>query len=867
MKIVRYIIISLLCLTGLSRADTVDYGLSIQSFPLEKANFSSLILEDGEPIRLGDELSMSFRLLIRKDNIFGLVFRILTDNEANVDLMLTTDERDGRHPMLVVGQSPYQLPVEVRRDTWLPVEITLSPKSGTIRLLYDTTALSIPASTLADARSARISFGVSPFEGFELNEIASIDLRDVRLTRESELIRYWRLERHADDVCYDSVDYAPARVINPSWKVDKHLHWVKLYSGGIPENTLFAFNPGSNEFHIVPPNSNEIQIFNAEKRSLFALGVKGGRVASNAPNQLVYDAAGNRLLSYNLDERKHSAFTLGSDRWDHDDKPTQEHKYWNNTSCLLPEDSLLLSFGGYGFYRYTNELIYFNPYADKIERTELLREIDPRYCPASTVVGDTLYIFGGRGCESGRQELYPHYYYDLYAVDLKTARVRKVWEASEVEDDFLPADNLLYDECDRCFYTLAITAQGEGLLLRIDPTRDKPERIALPLDEHIESHYIYANLYYSPASRKLYALINQTKANKASSVSIHSISFPPLPAGGIFQEEERESRASIYYGIGAIIAILLGAGLFLLRRRAGGKGKTRKEETQPEAVVVPHAPQEDTPQAAEERTPAPARASEHPSPYYDFSRQSVSLLGGFRVKDKSGSDITGLFTPMLKQLFTLLILYSVKQENGISGAKLIQCLWSDKTEESGRNNRNVYLSKLRVLLEKVGGIEIVNRNNSWTIRLDEGTLCDYVEATRYLRDIEGGEKISRENLNKLLELLLRGTLLPNLETDWVDGFKSDFSSQTIDILTNLLNDTGSDLDDSLKSRVADTLFLHDYINEDALYTKLTILYKSGKKGLAKNIYDNFRKEYRNLLDTDYEYSLSDVIHGKNRPAE
>lgn len=71
----------------------------------------------------------------------------------------------------------------------------------------------------------------------------------------------------------------------------------------------------------------------------------------------------------------------------------------------------------------------------------------------------------------------------------------------------------------------------------------------------------------------------------------------------------------------------------------------------------------------------------------------VSLVG-FRVIDKEGNDITFSFTPTLKYLLILLILYTGKDSKGIIGNKLIQLLWYDKTEESAKNNRNVYMSKL-----------------------------------------------------------------------------------------------------------------------------------------------------------------------------
>ncbi len=142
-------------------------------------------------------------------------------------------------------------------------------------------------------------------------------------------------------------------------------------------------------------------------------------------------------------------------------------------------------------------------------------------------------------------------------------------------------------------------------------------------------------------------------------------------------------------------------------------------------------------------------------------------------------------------------------------------------------------------------------------------MCDYTEAMRLFGIIKENASPDQTNIDRLLELLLRGVLLPNTEADWVDGFKSDFSNMTIDILTELSQSNYYKLTDDLKLKIADTLFLHDYINEEALYLKCSILFNSGKKGIAKSIYDNFCKEYYNLLGSKYKYSLTDVISRNN----
>lgn len=236
---------------------------------------------------------------------------------------------------------------------------------------------------------------------------------------------------------------------------------------------------------------------------------------------------------------------------------------------------------------------------------------------------------------------------------------------------------------------------------------------------------------------------------------------------------------------------------------------------------------------------------------YDFSRQCICLFGCFCVVDREGNDITSSFTPTLKALLILLALYTAKDPKGIVGHKMLQLLWFDKAEESAKNNRNVYISKLRSLLERVGNIKIVNQSGFWSIRLEDDTLCDYLEALRLY------EENDNRQVEKLLELLLRGPMLPNTEIDWIDTFKNDFSNATIDLLCRLLKQ--EDLSDALRLKIADTLFQHDYINEDALSVKCRILYRQGKKGLAKTVYDTFCKEYALSLGTSYPVSLINII--------
>ena len=102
-----------------------------------------------------------------------------------------------------------------------------------------------------------------------------------------------------------------------------------------------------------------------------------------------------------------------------------------------------------------------------------------------------------------------------------------------------------------------------------------------------------------------------------------------------------------------------------------------------------------------------------------------------------------------------------------------------------------------------------------------------------------------------------GPLLPNTLEDWLDEFKDEYSSLSIDLLRNLLDVYRNHYETVL--RISDILFLHDPLSEEALTAKCSILFLQGKKGLAKSIYDHFCKDYKESLGEDFKVSLSNII--------
>ena len=71
------------------------------------------------------ETTLSFEMYTRQENPFGVVFRILTDSNKNIDLYYTANEHLKRYPIFVVGENIYPLADHIIYDQWVPIQLSL----------------------------------------------------------------------------------------------------------------------------------------------------------------------------------------------------------------------------------------------------------------------------------------------------------------------------------------------------------------------------------------------------------------------------------------------------------------------------------------------------------------------------------------------------------------------------------------------------------------------------------------------------------------------------------------------------------------------------------------------------------------------
>ena len=232
-------------------------------------------------------------------------------------------------------------------------------------------------------------------------------------------------------------------------------------------------------------------------------------------------------------------------------------------------------------------------------------------------------------------------------------------------------------------------------------------------------------------------------------------------------------------------------------------------------------------------------------------------MGGFQIFDCDGEDITGQFSPTIKQLFLLIYLSSILDKKGISSEMLTELLWSDKSVTSARNNRNVNISKIRLILEKVSPNLLLTHDNSfWKIEHDDTVYSDVLDSKRLIEKVKSNLILTEGELDRLLKNSAEGEICPSIQTDWMDQFKADFTAQLLDALLELINRTKVH---QQIAKISDSIMKLDPLNDEALKMKCSSLFKLGKKGQALAAYNQFCKDYSNLLGQEFDKDFGELL--------
>jgi DNA-binding SARP family transcriptional activator len=824
-----------------------SYGLSFYSHEVVPEKRTSLNLTAGAPLCLKQETEISFDLsfIPYHDIYFGYIFRLIFTNGQNIDLVY--NQRTGKFDFLIGEGFSQTFTIDTARlyRQWNKCSVRIDPRRNEASFYINGKLIGRGPGNFGEAPCCRVFFGANNFEGYQMLDIPPMNIRDI-VIREKGKIKYsWPLSESSGNLCKDVAGGKTAEVKNPGWIRPRHQNWQLARSLKLTGFPSVAFDKKHEILYIVSADS-------LHKVALKTMQFTGIRLTEKHDtllpgNQSVYDPFLDKLYNVYIDQKKVSVYDTVARKWNAGFTPALLTVYWHANKFISSYDTSLYVLAGYGQLEYKNRV---QRYALATGQWDTLLtttgdRLMPRYLAAlgANKAGDTAYIIGGYGSNTGSQVVNPKYYYDLLSFSVKDRSFKTHYRLEEPAQQFCFANSLVIDDEKKEYYALVYpNDKFNSSLQLIKGSLVSPQYQllgnAMPYTYHdVQS---FADLYYCPDSKKLVGVTIYTSKENVADVKVYTMAFPPNPVTG-----EPPAVAGPHWSYLGLLLVVLAMGfLWVWRRRIKDRRQTAAPE-QPFAAVTPAAP-----------SAGPVDLPVIPPAEQEEKRARIFLFGQFEVYDKEGNDITRLFTPLLKELFLIIAIYTLRYGKGIAAEKLYATLWRDKSSKEARNNRSVNMVKLKAILDKLGTAGFIKEADRWSLHyLKEEINIDLDGFLQLCRPVATPAKKDVENL---LRIVQRGALLADTAYPWLDDIQSEISATALSVLSAATVQFSEDPEFLIA--IANGIFVFDPVNEEALRVKCRSLGLLGRHSMARALFNKFAKEYYHMYGEEFQGSFSEVFN-------
>jgi two-component SAPR family response regulator len=841
------------------QANSQNYGLRFLGQDIAvQDNRTSLELSPDAPLCFKQDFELSFKInfLANSKTYFGYIVRIIDSRSHNIDLMIY-DQEDTRSKdfRIIIGEKfsgiSFRLDSNQLFNQWNTFKLRFDRTHNRLIFYANDKVLIEKNAGIINADCFKMLFGANHYNKFKTIDLPAMCIKDIQITENGKPTHLWPLDEVSGNTATDGIAKVKANVANPRWIKSMHYNWEQVNSFLANGNASVGFDPKTENLYVT--SSNTLYTYSVLSNGLQTTDYKSGGYTLLLGNQSIYDTLTNRLINLNIDKRKIAVFNFTTKKWD--DKFGENEritKFWHANKFISDVDRSLYILGGYGELKYKNLLQKY----DFARKTWSVLPVDsnaygPRYLAALGVnphSGNT-YIVGGYGSLSGSQMLNPSNYYDLVKFSVKDNTFKVIYKFKYPESDFTFANSLIIDQKNNQFYGLIFPNQkfnSHLQLIKGSLTKPDYQIVGDKIPYQFYDIRSFADLYYCPVSKKLLAVTLYRKTDNQTEVKIYTINFPPnmLKPQAAAVSGGKHWAPFVYYGI-AIIA-LLGC-LYMIRIRMKNKsGTVSGSVAAMTSGIQKEGPSEiNTVSLTDDERRGPAH------------KNAIFLFGNLQVFDAQANNISRLFTPVPKELFLLILIYSIRRKTGVSSEKLNEILWFDKSKKDALNNRSVNIARLKTILEKIDFCQLSKTTGYWKIEIDYSKV--HVDYQEYLDIVNTKQVLDKDKIERLFVLIQRGSILLDTDYEWLDEFKTEVTNEIIDRLLLFARSVDMASDPEILIETTNHIFHFDPVNEDAMQIQCKVLASLGKHSVSKHVYEKFFKEYKSIYNEDYNKSFNSII--------
>lgn len=822
-----------------------EYGLEFNGQKHLVDERTGLDLTPSSFVDVKNDLELSFDInlnLKKQENEFGYIFRIINNYNNNIDLLLKNLKT--KSLILVIEDKENIIPLQgffSPEKDWLNFKLKFLKAKNELHFFIENKVFLIKKVSYKKSESYKVFFGGNDYNEFINYDVPDMKIRDIKILKDAQLLYHFPLKQCGGDFSYDIKSNKKAIVKNPNWILCNHQQWKLNFSSKADGVQLVAANEKSSEFYFL--NKTHLLTYNVIDKSLKKLPYKLGAVNITSDHRAFFNENDNTIYCYLVDIKNYSKLDLETGTWSNMElfkNVVHGQKFQHHNSVFNKEKNELYIFGGYGQYEYNNIINKINFNTAKWETKPSNSNIfKPRYLAGSAILNDSIYILGGYGNDTGSQFANPQSHFDLLSYSTTTNTFKEKFEINRYLHDMVVANKMWIESTSRNYYALIHDKEKfNGYLKILKGNLDKSHTEILGDSIPFKFYDIksFASLFYLPTEKKLFSYNAFLNDDDKTEYHLYSIDFPLSPKTPHITKPYLFPYKLIIVGILSMLLVLI----------IGFRKKIKL------ILFNIKKPQNLEPKEVTNQSNFDTSSASKNKPNY-----TILFFGGFQVFNKNRKDITSKFSPVLKELFLVVWMYTYIKEKGVSSEKIEDILWEGKSNQKARNNRSVNITKLRTLLKEIGDIDLNKDTGYWKINYNQEVLkTDFSELIKISKNKKNS---TRENIDCLLNITKNGSLLYNVNYEWLDSFKADISDTIIDTLIAYARKFKIKEDPDFILRLTDCIFNFDSINELAVIYRCRAQNYKGNHSLAKNTFEKFQREYELLYAQNFKYSLPEIL--------
>ena len=735
---------------------------------------------------------------------------------------------------------------------WIPISLRIHPKLNQADIRIGNDSVQIKDIGLQDEFfSPQLYFGMCDY----ILEIASFSIRNLSVSNGKKTWRMPLNESHSEEV-HDAEGNIIGHVKNPVWLINQSYYWEPCFNYSSASPAGFVFDKRHQKMFIY--NEDSLITYNWYTKESTAKPYFNSPTINLRLGMNFLDEETSNVYAYELTEGKMiSRLSTLTTEWEEIKNDASAPYLYAHHHCGFyhPAKKKLLIFGGYGNRSYSDMFLSYDIGLNRWDTIHFSGDrILPRFFAGMAVSPDykRIYVYGGKGNESGDQNIGLEYFYDLYQIDMEKHTIRKLWNHPPPKMNRIVARNMILSKDEKSIYFLGYPEyipHSYLQLYRMEIANGTYEALGDSIPMISEEIATNANLYYDDELGKFYCSIQEFEKFGETTTRIYSLVAPPVSLEAVRYYDLRKTKDIFWLKYSIVMIVITIFGLFsfyfISRKRKRSATCTTIIESFPteNKLNVP----KDT-QIAD----SPNEATLEIMEVHFRNRNAIYLWGTFAVLDRNGKDITYLFSPKLRTIFLYILLNSVSGD-GVLSSDMNELFWPEKTDDKVKNLKGVTINHIRKLLQEIDGIELVYEKGRFHLEFH----CDYVRFSHLLKN-EKVITLDKEVIDKLLKILVRGKFLNGIDHELFDYYKHKIEEHILTIIPSEIDKAYKAAHFTLVIRLCNVWTSVDPLSEQALYYAVGSYQKLNHPTEALKRYNSFITTYKKAMNEEYTVKYENI---------